>query len=120
MCLLGDRSSLNAQTAVLNASLHAEQSLGATSISRGMSAKSKAAKKVKVVHKKPKKIKIKPYGSFDKRFWLLKDGSFKRRKVGTRHNAHEKANKRRRQLSLPATVHSAYGTIMKKLNFKGS
>ncbi|KAA0068151.1 50S ribosomal protein L35 [Cucumis melo var. makuwa] len=39
---------------------------------------------------KLKKTKLKAYSSYKSRFWLMKDGSIKRRMEGKRHNAHSK------------------------------
>eukprot|EP00250_Pteridium_aquilinum_P022517 c25399_g1_i1 orf=1083-1499(-) len=68
---------------------------------------------------KVKKYKIKSYTAYKGRFKLKANGEYKRWRAGKRHNAHSKTNKQLRQLRRPAVVHSAYATIMKKLNFKG-
>ncbi|KAI5066590.1 hypothetical protein GOP47_0019214, partial [Adiantum capillus-veneris] len=68
---------------------------------------------------KVKKYKMKSYTAFKGRFKLKANGEYKRWRAGKRHNAHSKTNKQLRQLRRPAVVHSAYATVMKKLNFHG-
>ncbi|KAI3847740.1 hypothetical protein MKX03_001374 [Papaver bracteatum] len=66
---------------------------------------------------KLKKYKMKPYSSFKMRFRVMNDGQIRRWRSGKRHNAHLKSKISKRRLRLPALVHPAYATTMKKLNF---
>ncbi|CAM6098306.1 unnamed protein product [Calypogeia fissa] len=66
---------------------------------------------------KLKKYKMKSYSSYKERFKLMADGTYKRWRSGTRHNAHSKTAKQRRQLRRPSIAPAALATVMKKLNF---
>lgn len=66
---------------------------------------------------KLKKYKMKSYSSYKERFKLMADGTYKRWRSGTRHNAHSKTPKQRRQLRRPSIAPAALATVMKKLNF---
>ncbi|KAL3698703.1 hypothetical protein R1sor_012779 [Riccia sorocarpa] len=66
---------------------------------------------------KLKKYKMKAYSSYKERFKLMADGTFKRWRSGTRHNAHSKTAKQRRQLRRPSIAPLALAKVMKKLNF---
>ncbi|KAL2645389.1 hypothetical protein R1flu_012976 [Riccia fluitans] len=68
---------------------------------------------------KLKKYKMKAYSSYKERFKLMADGTYKRWRSGTRHNAHSKTAKQRRQLRQPSIAPLALAKVMKKLNFMG-
>ncbi|KAG6548139.1 hypothetical protein Mapa_010419 [Marchantia paleacea] len=68
---------------------------------------------------KLKKYKMKAYSSYKERFKLMADGTYKRWRSGTRHNAHSKTAKQRRQLRIPSIAPLALAKVMKKLNFMG-
>ncbi|XP_004300167.1 PREDICTED: uncharacterized protein LOC101309736 isoform 2 [Fragaria vesca subsp. vesca] len=70
----------------------------------------KRRKPMTPVTSKVKKVKIKGYS-------LLNDGTIRRWREGKRHNAHLKSKISKRRLRLPALVHPAYATVMKKLGF---
>ncbi|CAN6678156.1 unnamed protein product [Malus baccata var. baccata] len=57
--------------------------------------------------------------SYKSRFRTMNDGTIRRWRAGKRHNAHLKSKISKRRLRLPALVHPAYATVMKKLNFCG-
>ncbi|KNA24854.1 hypothetical protein SOVF_011680 [Spinacia oleracea] len=86
---------------------------------RSFSAKSKEKKwkKLTPATSKVKKIKIKGYSSFKRRFKTLNDGTIRRWREGKRHNAHLKSKKSKRRLRKPEIVPAAYAKVMKKLNF---
>ncbi|KAL6176099.1 hypothetical protein ACLB2K_052735 [Fragaria x ananassa] len=77
----------------------------------------KRRKPMTPVTSKVKKVKIKGYSSYKSRFRLLNDGTIRRWREGKRHNAHLKSKISKRRLRLPALVHPAYATVMKKLGF---
>ncbi|XP_038887770.1 uncharacterized protein LOC120077803 [Benincasa hispida] len=79
----------------------------------------KKRKRTTPVTSKLKKTKLKFYSSYKSRFWMMKDGSIKRRMEGKRHNAHSKSKRSKRRLRQPAIVPLAYAKVMKKLNFCG-
>lgn len=68
---------------------------------------------------KLKKTKIKAYSSYKERFRGMANGEYKRWRSGTRHNAHSKTAKQRRQLRRPSIAPLALAKVMKKLNFMG-
>ncbi|XP_021768295.1 uncharacterized protein LOC110732638 [Chenopodium quinoa] len=86
---------------------------------RSFSAKSKEKKwkKLTPATSRVKKIKIKGYSSFKRRFKTLNDGTIRRWREGKRHNAHLKSKKSKRRLRKPEIVPAAYAKVMKKLNF---
>ncbi|CAH9133028.1 unnamed protein product [Cuscuta epithymum] len=81
--------------------------------------KLKSRKPMTPVVSKVKKIKIKGYSSFKRRFRVMKDGQIRRWKEGKLHNAHSKSKSAKRRLRKPGTVPLAYAKVMKKLNFSG-
>ncbi|XP_028953838.1 uncharacterized protein [Malus domestica] len=79
----------------------------------------KRRKPMTPVTSKLKKTKMKSYSSYKSRFRTMNDGTIRRWRAGKRHNAHLKSKISKRRLRLPALVHPAYATVMKKLNFCG-
>ncbi|KAB2632142.1 DNA (cytosine-5)-methyltransferase CMT2-like [Pyrus ussuriensis x Pyrus communis] len=79
----------------------------------------KRRKPMTPVTSKLKKTKMKSYSSYKSRFRTMNDGTIRRWRAGKRHNAHSKSKISKRRLRVPALVHPAYATVMKKLNFCG-
>ncbi|KAL8141734.1 hypothetical protein V2J09_014766 [Rumex salicifolius] len=89
---------------------------------RNFSAKSKEKKwkKLTPTISKVKKIKMKGYSSYKRRFRLLSDGTIRRWREGKRHNAHLKSKEAKRRLRRPSTVPVAYAKFRNGMEFAAS